>query len=177
MGRKWLLSLLCLLVVCLLVVVQSTSARFELRVNEAKTKLTFNELAPELALVVENGGKPLVAEIKVELIDTGNRVVAAVSDKIDLKTGSQRVLFTLPTKTRDFSPEEKSELLSYRLRYQVTPLGPADNVTAVGGIVSVSSITPDLFDLRVATPEFVRGGTSFKAMVKASHPISNKPAA
>src|ERR1700752_1307064 len=177
MGRKWLLSLLCLLVVCLLVVVQSTSARFELRVNEAKTKLTFNELAPELALVVENGGKPLVAEIKVELIDTGNRVVAAVSDKIDLKTGSQRVLFTRPTRTRDFSPEEKSDILWYRLRYQVTPLGPADNVTAVGGIVSVSSITPDLFDLRVATPEFVRGGTSFKAMVKASHPISNKPAA
>jgi hypothetical protein len=79
MSRRWLLSLLCLSLSALFFV-QSTRARYDLRVDEAKTKLTFQELAPQLSLAVVNGSGELVSTlVHAELVHTHDSVVASVS--------------------------------------------------------------------------------------------------
>src|SRR5512147_2094026 len=121
MSRRWLLSLLCLSLGALFLV-QPTRARYDLRVDETKTKLTFQELAPELSLAVVNGsGRTLAMTVHVELVDPNDAVAVAVTKKLSIGPGNQVLTFTLPTRTRDFSPDETQNILLYRLRYRLTP--------------------------------------------------------
>jgi hypothetical protein len=45
------------------------------------------------------------------------------------------------------------------------------------GIVSLSEITPELFEIRVATPELVREGGRYQARVQTIHPLTRRPVA
>lgn len=176
MSRRWLLSLLCLSLGALFLV-QPTRARYDLRVDEAKTKLTFQELAPDLSLAVVNGsGRTLAMTVHVELVDPNDAVAVAVTKKLSLGPGNQVLTFTLPARTRDFSPDEKQNILLYRLRYRLTPELNSNDANPVEGIISVSQITPDLFDLRVAATEFLRPGLRYRSTVTALHPVTHKPA-
>src|SRR6267142_5172722 len=111
MNRRWLLSLVCLSI-SLLLFAQVSSARIGLKVNEAATRFSFKELAPEVSLVVENGSnQAFSAVVRLELLDPSNKVTASTERKVGLKTGSQKLLFTLPLNTRDLSPGEESKVL------------------------------------------------------------------
>ncbi len=176
MSRRWLL---CALIVGISVVllVQTTSARFDLKVNEAATRFSLDELAPQVSLVVENGsGQLLPALIHLELLRPDNDVVAAADRKATLKAGSQNLLFTLPLKSRDLSPDEESKILWYRLHYRITPEASGTAVAAVEGVISLSEITPDLFELRVAGSGYARPGMRYQAQVRATHPVNHRPA-
>jgi hypothetical protein len=174
MSRRWLLSLICLSIVSFLFV-QNTSARFELSVDETATVISLKELAPELSLATFNGtGKPLDASVRVEFIDPSDTVVSTLSQNVTINTGRQKLNLTLPFRTRDFSPNENHKILWYRLRYVITPL-QSTRVEPVRGIVSISEITPELFELRVTKPGYVREGMRCRALVTTLHPITRKP--
>src|SRR5204863_1895826 len=65
--------------------------------------------------------------------------------------------------------------LWYRLHYRIATTGSPITHTAEG-IVSLSEITPDLFELRVAAAEMAHEAMRYQARVQAIHPITRKPA-
>jgi len=126
-----------------------------------------------LSLAVVNGsGNVIITKVHIELVNTDDAVVASVSKKFSIGTGNQVLSLTLPTRTRDFSPDEKADILLYRLRYQLIP--ELKDANPLAGIISLSQITPDLFDLRVAAIEYVRPGMHYQTTVTALHPVTHK---
>src|ERR1051325_8136225 len=175
MSRRWLLSLLCLSVLCLSMV-QLTRAHGELRVNETLTRIHLDNRPAEVLLAVENStGRASNARVQVELLDPRNRVTAQITGVQAITAGSQLLNLSLPISLSNLKENERRQLLWYRLHYRLSEeVSPSD--TATEGIISLSEITPDLFEIRVAASEFVREGGRYRARVQAIHPITRRPA-
>lgn len=176
MSRRWLLSLLCLCVL-FLSLVQLTRARGEFKVNETTTKLLLDKKPAEVILAVENStGETLKANVEIELFDPRNKSRANTSQVQSIGVGSQKLNLSLPITFVNLNDRERRELLWYRLRYRVSEVGSSGNSVAEG-LVALSGITPDLFELHVATSGLVREARRYHARVKAAHPITGQPAA
>src|SRR5262245_35298144 len=136
MSRRWLLFLVCL--GCTLPFLgQVSNARFEIRVDESATRVYLRELAPEASLVVINGAKePARVSIRLELLTPSNKVAATIERMVDLKPGTHKVPFILPTKTRSLTPSEDNEILWYRLHYQVSTDNTDHAETISDGFIS-----------------------------------------
>ena len=174
MSRKWLLSLI-VLVVTTVVFVPITDARFDLKVIETATTVSFRQLAPTVVLSVDNGySKPLPAVVRVELLKPSNQSIASAETALTLNHGRQKVELVLPLETRELTSKHDGDLLWHRLHYTVIPKTP--DSSPIEGFISLSEITPELFELRVAGPGGVREGTTYQAVVHAAHPITNGPA-
>src|ERR1043165_9339550 len=173
MLRRWFLFLVCL--GCSLPFLSAvTSARFELRVDEKASRILLKELAPEVSLVVENGSRETItARIRLELLTPKETVAAATESKVEIESGTQRLPFTLPFKTRDLTPYEEDQALWYRLHYRVIP--DASGTPPIEGIISLSEITPDLFELRIVGPGKATPGSRFTTKVLARHPVTHRP--
>lgn len=176
MSRRWLLSLLCLSV-SLLLLVQLTRARGELRVNEAKTRILLQKEPAEVLLAVENlSGEIQNTRVHVEILDPRNRIASDVTQTQAIERGNQTLALSLPIYVSKLKEKDRSQLLWYRLRYRLSSeASPKDTIAE--GIVSLSEITPDLFEVRVATSELAREGGRYRTRVQATHPITHRPAA
>ena len=176
MSRLWLLSLLCLSVLCLSLV-QLTRAHGELRVNETNTRIFLEKQPAEVLLSIENStGVTVLATVEVELLDPHSNSKAKSSQIQSIQNGNQKLSLSLPFKFASLPDKERRNFLFYRLHYRVSENGSTASPLA-DGVVSLSEITPDLFDLRVITSELVREGNKYLARVQASHPITRRPAA
>ncbi len=176
MSRRWLLSLLCLSVL-FLSLVQLTRARGEFRVNETNTRILVDKKPAEVLLAVENlTGATLNATIDVELLDPRNQTRASLSQSQKIAAGNQKLSLPIPFSISNLDEKDRRELLWYRLRYRITENNSSANAIAEG-IVSISGITPDLFELRVATSGIARESRRYLARVRATHPITRQPAA
>jgi hypothetical protein len=176
MSRRWLLSLLCLSV-SFLFLVQLTRARGELRVNEAKTRISLEKEPVEVFLAVENlSGELQNARVQIELLDPRNRIASNLTQVQAIERGNQTLTFSLPIHLSQLKEKDRSQLLWYRLHYRLSrEASPADAITE--GLVSFSEITPDLFEVRVATSQLAREGGQYRTRVQAIHPITHRPAA
>jgi hypothetical protein len=168
------------MLVCLtmpLFVVQFTNAAAALHVNEAATRFFWQEDRTSIALAVENPtSRTLVARVKLELLDPRGNLRASAERDETLKRGQAEVVIPLPLKLDMENQSDRNELLWYRLRYRITPASGAE-ANATEGIVSLSEITLDIFDLRVVAPPVTRAGMRCRAQVSALHPISARPVA
>ena len=176
MSRRWLLSLLCLslFVLCL---VPLTRAGGDVRINEADTRILLDKEPAEVLLAIENSsGETLNAKVQVELLEPNNRSKAQTTQMAAIGRGSQKLSLFLPLSFSRLSEPERSQILWQRLRYRlVEDAFPAKVITE--GIISLSEITPDLFDVRVASAEMIREGDRYYARAQASHPITRQPVA
>ena len=174
MSRRWLLSLLCLSVL-IVSLAPLTRARGELKVIEARTRFLLEKEPAEVLLAVENStGETLHGKIEIKILDPQDRVISQVTSVHSIGTGDQTLPLTLPLYFSKLKAEDR-RFLWHRLQYRVSKEGQAGSISE--GIISISEITPDLFELRVGTPEFAREGRNYKARVLASHPVTHKPAA
>jgi hypothetical protein len=183
MRRRWLSLLLCLqvclcaLAVSSLALAQSPSA---VRVNEAATRILLGEGQSKVALAVENYDKqPVLAHIKLELLDPRDKVVARTQRRETLKPGARVVSAFLPVANFTSKGQDNRQLLWYRLRYEIAPavadaMRLADSPPSVG-IISISEITPDLFELRVAAASRANAGQPYRVRVRATHPLTSRP--
>ena len=175
MSHRWLLFLLCL-VVAGLFFVPASRARLTLRVNEAETRLSLTGNNPQLLLAVDNGsGKTVSAIMHLDLLDVDDHAKASGAPTVTLPSGSHKIPVTIPLKLSSLNGSESSKLLWYRVRYRIEPQS-SDAVDPVSGIISLSEITPDLFQLRVFGSRMVHEGSRFYATVRAQHPVTNRPA-
>ena len=175
MSRRWLLSLLCLSVF-FLSLVQLTGARGEFKVNESTTRILLDKKPAKVLLAVENStGETLNTTVDIQLLDPRNNTRASLSQLQSIGPGSQKLSFVLPFSFSNLNEIEGSELLWYRLRYRVTD-NNSNGSPISEGIISLSGITPDLFELRVATSGLAREARRYHTRVRATHPITGQPA-
>jgi len=174
MSRRWLLSLLCLAVL-FLSLVQLTRARGELRVNETSSSIVFEKDPVEVLLAVENPSTAtLNAIVQLELLDPRNKSVAKTTKVQPIARGSQKISLSLPFTFPSSKDKERNRILWYRLHYRINAQdSPAE--TLADGIISLSEMTPDVFELRASAPEIVREGNRYRVHVQTVHPITQHP--
>src|SRR5918992_6100332 len=114
MSRRWLLSLLCLSVLCLSLV-QFTSARGEFKIDETTTKVLLEKQPAEVLLSVENStGETLNAKVEVELLDPKNYRRAGASQVQSIAAGRHKLSFSLPLNFSGLHEDERRQFLWYR---------------------------------------------------------------
>jgi hypothetical protein len=158
-----------LVVVCLVCLLAAESeAQTLLKVNEAETQAVFqaNQLQTKLAL--DNQTSNFAGKVRLEILDADDRVLAASETAHTIKRGRQIVPVTL-----GFTQAQATDnLLWYRLRYAVMQ---ENSSLSVSGIVSLSEIMPELFELQISAPRNVYAGMRLRAHVLALHPLTKKP--
>lgn len=199
MRRRWLALLLCLQVCAgaggnvsrVALAQHKTTADVAvnaLRVDERATRVSFDEGRGRVTLAVDNAtARAIDARVTLELLDTKDRVVARDERAVTLRAGRSDVAATLTnSKPNLYLDVEESRFLWYRLRYSVAPderpAGPTTTPHAAGarvapasGVVSLSEVTPDLFELRVSAPKRAREGQPLRVRARAVHPVSGRP--
>ncbi|MBI4751403.1 MAG: carboxypeptidase regulatory-like domain-containing protein [Acidobacteria bacterium] len=143
-----------------------------IQVNESLIRLMPFDTHGELKFSVTNStGRPVRVTIECELLDPEDAATRRATIQTILDPGAQSIPVNLSLgKLFNGKPES---LYLHRVRYRVTP--EPKTVNAVSGVVAVSEITPDCFQLRVATPERLTSPGAYKVLVMAFHPITGKP--
>ncbi|HJU56277.1 MAG TPA: MG2 domain-containing protein, partial [Pyrinomonadaceae bacterium] len=175
--RSWAILLFCLLTVSPLLS-QLSSAKTALRVNEAETKILLEDDQARVSLALENPtGHSFPAHVQLEVLDPEGKAIATVESDETIQEGSFALVTPLPLLPKDLSGGARSQVLWYRLRYRITPPPLAGEIGTGGieGIVSLSEITPDLFQLRVVAPQHGSAGTRYRAQVFTTHPVTMRP--
>src|SRR5262249_42360375 len=91
-----------------------------------------------------------------------------------VRRGSSTIDLPIDLSAQLKSHDARKQLLLFRVRYHISEVGPSGST--VDGILSLSEITPDLFELRVATTRQARPGTRLHMTIRAKHPITMRPA-
>jgi hypothetical protein len=173
--RSWATLLLCLLTVSPLLS-QLSKAATALSVNEAETRILLEDDQARVSLAVENPtGSSFPAHVRLEVLDPQGKAVATIESDETIRAGKFSLVTPLPLTPRDLSDDR--DVLWYRLHYRLTPLLPAAETGTNGaeGILSLSEITPDIFQLRVVAPEPARACTRYRAQVFTTHPVTARP--
>lgn len=142
------------------------SAQVFLKIDENETKATFEANKLQTNLAVENSASKLSANVKLEILDAQDKVLAATETSQNLGRGKQNLQISLAFD----QSEDASELLWKRLRYTIS----AGN-SSISNIVSLSEIMPEVFELQISAPEKIFAGMNFRAHVLALHPLTKKP--
>jgi hypothetical protein len=125
---------------------------------------------------VENGtGRDFPARLRVELLDPHDRVRANAATDVRLRRGMNALDVALELSYAQLLEAERKEFPWYRLRYSVAPASTTDATTALEGVVSVSEITPDLFELSVISAPAARPGSHYGARVRTANPVTQRP--
>lgn len=172
-------ALFGILLVTTLCAARYFAAERQLVVNEAATRANFDGELPKISLAVENrSGRSAAAHVRLELLDPQGRVYFRAERDEEIKAGASTLELTLG-RTAVNPDESLRELLWYRLRYSLAPAAPAEaqKPEPVEGIISVSEITPEIFELQVFAPDIARVGSRFQARALTSHPITGRPVA
>jgi uncharacterized protein YfaS (alpha-2-macroglobulin family) len=175
--RSWVIFLFSLFTVSL-VLSQLSSASTTFRINEASSRLRLEDKQTTLSLAIENpAGHAFPAHVRLEVLNPDGQAVAVVESDENIKSGNASLLIPLPLQLTGLSDDERNKMLWYRLRYQLTPLPTAEQMSnaRVEGIVSLSEITPDIFQLSVTAADKAREGTRYRAQVRTLHPITSRP--
>ncbi|HYO92351.1 MAG TPA: hypothetical protein VEQ40_11970, partial [Pyrinomonadaceae bacterium] len=175
--RRTILILFFSLLAALLFALQFSAAPLILRVNEKGASIDFDTKEAAVLLPVENvSGRSLSARITLELVDTKDKVRGRGEQLEELSAGQKRVRVPLPFDFTRLDASEKKQLPFYRLRYSVYA-GEDSNarVNVAEGVISLSEITPELFELRITAPRKAREGTRYRVRVQAMHPITRRP--
>jgi hypothetical protein len=170
-SRPTALLLLCLFS-AFLWLTPSSATTVKLRVNETATRVWPRQTKTEVALAVENlTNRPLRANIELEWLDPSDLVDGKTARRETIAPGAGKLTIPFPL-PKEIHEQDKT--LWYRLRYRVAP--ESDNSFApVSGIISLSEITPDLFELRVTASEFPIPGKTYRTHIRALHPLTSRP--
>ncbi len=107
-------------------------------VVEAESGAIFNENSANISLVVENPNRTFDNKIELELLDAEGKIRAKTAENVRLENGKKSYNLTLPL--GDLLSKDENDLAWFRLRWRI---GDAS------GIVSLSQIIRDIFELRV----------------------------
>ncbi|MFL6256732.1 MAG: MG2 domain-containing protein, partial [Pyrinomonadaceae bacterium] len=174
MVRRSAPALLGLFVCLLAAHLSSAAPAFHL--DESRIRLSFDEHSARLRLEVENGtGRDLGARLHVEVLDPQDSVRTNSSTDVRLRRGTNALDVALDLPYAKLLDSERKEFPWYRLRYSVAPVSTTDAPAALEGIVSISEVTPDLFELSVITAPAARAGSHYGARVRTANPVTQRP--
>jgi uncharacterized protein YfaS (alpha-2-macroglobulin family) len=155
--------------IALLFTIQLTSADASLKVHLAQTKADVSEAKIHLTLAIDNAsGRSLQTNIFVEILDPQNHVLVSAEKAELIKPALHRTDFALSLE--DIVGRTNREIFWYRLRYRLVT-----NNQTTSGILALSEIAPDFFELRVAAPSVTIKGNRYTIQVVAARPITSEP--
>lgn len=133
-------------------------------IDEKNSSARFGAEGLEVTLPVTARAKAAVPAV-LELLDPADKVVASTSTEAVLDRGRQRLRLVLPLPGA--AGPKNDEMIWHRVRYRV---GNAF------GIVSLSQLLEDVFDLRVAASAEVTPGMIYRVRVTAFNPFTEASA-
>ena len=175
--RRIGLTLFCLLIASFLLSSLSRASA-TLSVNEDAIRFLSEHGRTGVVLPIENRmGREARARIRLELVDPQNLVRASSEREEVIKEGASAPFLPLSLDLAGLKDAERSQLLWYRLRYRITPIiagASTANAETVQGTVSLSQITSDIFDVRIAAPDAAREGMLYRARILTTHPLTGR---
>jgi hypothetical protein len=132
-------------------------------VIENESSIVLNEKTADVSLVIENRAIAFDSSISLELIDEKDIVRQTVTSRLQIKNGKETYQIALPL--GDLMKTAENEIAWYRLRYRV---GESR------GIISLSTIIRDIFELRVIAAEDLFSGMTYRSRVRATNPFNNQ---
>lgn len=148
-----------LVVVCLVCLFHAKAQT----VNESESSIFFNETSAEILLVVENPKQTFDGKISLELLDVQNVVRAKITQNEKIESGKKSYKITIPL--GNLMEKSEDNLAWFRLRYRVGE---------TNGIVSLSQIIRDIFELRVIATDNLLSGMTYRSRIRALNPFTNK---
>ncbi|PYS48774.1 MAG: hypothetical protein DMF68_12140, partial [Acidobacteria bacterium] len=143
-----------------------------MRVNESATRFLLDSERTGASLAIENPlGSSVRAHIRIDLIDTDGRVRSHGERDEMISAGRAQAFIPLAFQFSNLSDTERGKFLLYRLRYSIKDFARTDEKPIVG-VISLSEITPDIFDVRVVASEFAREASRYTVRVRAAHPVT-----
>ena len=164
-------SVTALFIAAQLFAARSSTSSTSLRVDETKTRLALLEDHARVSLAVDNSSAGETrAHIRLELLDTEGRVCAAGERDETISAGPRALVIPVGFAASKLGEPQRRLLAWYRLRYRISL-----SADSVEGIISLSEITPDLFDLEIIGSSFAFDGMRYRARARARHPVSSRP--
>jgi hypothetical protein len=151
---------LSLLVVLCLVGLFSAKAQ---TVNESESKISFSETSADVSLAVENPKQSFDGKIELELLDAESKIRAKSFQNAKIENGKKSYNLTLPI--NDLMKKSENEIAWFRLRYRIGEMQ---------GIISLSEIMRDIFELRVIASENLLSGMTYRSRVRALNTFTQK---
>ncbi|HQR33811.1 MAG TPA: MG2 domain-containing protein, partial [Blastocatellia bacterium] len=172
--RSAILLLFCMLFI-LIPAFRSSAINTPLRVNEAATRVSLRETSAEVALAVENlTAEPIRVKLELEWLDPKDNVPNRTGRVENILPGASKLKIPFPL----YNYFRDSDTPWFRLRYRITsdeemskPFAP------VTGIISLSEMAQEMFELHVIASDFAVPGKLYRAQVRALHPVNAKPIA
>jgi hypothetical protein len=161
----------------LLLLVPACYAGNTLRINQSRTNAELRDGEMLVSLGVENAGpQPVRAHVEIELVDPGGQSRGKAARDQEFPVGASQVKLEVPL------PNVKSGDLDsvfwYRLRYNINAsASPGASVEPMTGILSISEIAPEMFELHLAYPSIAKLGANLQAIVRAVQPVTSRPVA
>lgn len=155
-------------VVCLFLI-SVARAQSVWRIDEAEIKAVSSANQLRIDFPADNPAQSFSAAVRLEILDADDKILAQTETAEFFKRGRQIIKIPL-----DFAqkPENANDLLRCRLRYSFVR---NDSPQQARGIVSLSEILPELFELQITAAENVYAGMKLRAHVLAVHPLTKKP--
>jgi hypothetical protein len=132
-----------------------------------------NDADARLARSRERRARTFDARVSVALLDPRDKVRAEAAADVSVRAGKNSLSSPLELPYAELLEAERKEFPWYRLRYRVAPESGA-TASAVEGVVSLSEVTPDLFELRVITSRKARAGSQLRARVRTVNPVTGR---
>ena len=160
-----------------LLVVPECHAGNNLRVNESKTKAQLRDQRMLVWLGINNSGSGRVrAHVQVELIDPKGESRGKAERDREIPAGESKVPLEIALPT--VKPADLDAVFWYRVRYEIFPSESSGApFEPIEGILSVSEIAPEMFELHVAYQMVAKIGEPFQAIVRAVQPVTSRPVA
>jgi hypothetical protein len=148
-----------------------------LRIDTGKTKAQLRGESLLVTLGIDNpSGHRVPARISLELLDAKGQSRGQVERDQDIPAGSSKPHFVI--QITNLKSPNLDAVFWYRLRYRISASASAGSqLGPVAGILSVSEIAPEMFELEYAGPSVVRLGARFAALIRAVQPATLRPVA
>lgn len=177
MTWKYFLALLFLALFCIITPVSSLNfAAPTIKVIEEKVVFSFVGEDAKVVIPIESDSIiQKSVSVYVELINPENEVIASNTSYETLAIGSRSVSLSL-FPSIDKNIKTSPYFFWYRLRYIIISTLPSNKEKVFyQGILSVSDIWKDAFELNIVANQFTVDGSLYPVRVLALNPISKKP--
>jgi hypothetical protein len=153
------------------------SASGALGFDESKIRIFLDAGRTRVRLQAANGtGRDFGARLRVELLAPDDAVSSSSETFVRVRRGTNSFEVPLDLRYAGLPESDRHEFPWFRLRYRLAADDAGPAAEAAGGVVSVSEVTPDLFELRVVTSRRARAGSPLTARVRTANPATQRPA-
>lgn len=153
----------------LLFLIQLSSADTLLKLNLANTKAEVSDETIKLTLAIDNfSGRALQSTIFLEILDPKNHVHVAAEKTETINPALQTTHFDLSLE--HIVGKTDREIFWYRLRYRIVT-----SSQTTSGILALSEIAPDFFELRATMPFYSFKGNRYIVRAVAARPLTAQP--